>query len=78
MVAFLCGRVLWIARYFSDGQSEMVPPRIRSVVSKDTAREIGMMLRDVVVNGWKARDVPGYLVVGKTGTAQVAKSDAKV
>lgn len=64
---------------FSDGRVEMVPPEeIRSVVSKDTAREIGMMLRDVVVNGHgKRADVPGYLVVGKTGTAQVAKSDAK-
>ena len=37
-----------------------------------------MMLRDVVVNGHgKRADVPGYLVVGKTGTAQVARSDAR-
>ena len=66
-------------KLFSDGRVEIVPPEeIRSVVSKDTAREIGMMLRDVVVNGHgKRADVPGYLVVGKTGTAQVAKSDAK-
>ncbi|QQS15924.1 MAG: penicillin-binding protein 2 [Candidatus Moraniibacteriota bacterium] len=64
---------------FSDGRVEEVPPEeVRSVVSKETAREIGMMLRDVVVNGHgKRADVPGYLVVGKTGTAQVAKSDAK-
>ncbi len=66
-------------KLFPDGRVEVVPPEeIRSVVSKDTAREIGMMLRDVVVNGHgKRADVPGYLVVGKTGTAQVAKSDAK-
>lgn len=64
---------------FSDGRVEEAPPEeVRSVVSKETAREIGMMLRDVVVNGHgKRADVPGYLVVGKTGTAQVAKSDAK-
>jgi stage V sporulation protein D (sporulation-specific penicillin-binding protein) len=36
------------------------------------------MLRSVVVNGHgKRADVPGYLVGGKTGTAQVAKSGAK-
>jgi stage V sporulation protein D (sporulation-specific penicillin-binding protein) len=36
------------------------------------------MLRNVVVNGHgKRADVPGYLVGGKTGTAQVAKSDAQ-
>ena len=64
---------------FSDGRVEMVPPEeIRSVVSKDTALEVGEMLRDVVVHGHgKRADVPGYLVVGKTGTAQVAKSDSK-
>jgi stage V sporulation protein D (sporulation-specific penicillin-binding protein) len=37
-----------------------------------------MMLRSVVMNGHgKRADVPGYLVGGKTGTAQVAKSNAK-
>ena len=34
------------------------------------------MLRNVVVHGHgKRADVPGYEVVGKTGTAQVAKTD---
>ena len=61
---------------FSDGRVETVPPEeIRSVVSLDTAQEVGKMLRNVVVNGHgKRADVPGYLVVGKTGTAQVAKA----
>lgn len=36
------------------------------------------MLRSVVVNGHgKRADVPGYLVGGKTGTAQVAKSGSR-
>jgi stage V sporulation protein D (sporulation-specific penicillin-binding protein) len=36
------------------------------------------MLRSVVVNGHgKRADVPGYIVGGKTGTAQVAKSGSK-
>lgn len=61
----------------SDGSEEDVPPQeIRRVVREDTSRKIGIMLRDVVVNGHgKRADIPGYLVVGKTGTAQVAKTD---
>lgn len=64
---------------FSDGQMQKIPPEeIRSVVSERTAREMGSMLRSVVVNGHgKRADVPGYVVVGKTGTAQVAKSGSK-
>lgn len=64
---------------FSDGRVETVPPEeVRSVISRDTAQEIGKMLRAVVVNGHgKRADVPGYVVVGKTGTAQVAKAGEK-
>lgn len=64
---------------FSDGRVEdRVPEEIRSVVGERAAKEIGKMLRSVVVNGHgKRADVPGYLVVGKTGTAQVAKSGTK-
>ena len=51
---------------------------MRSVVSEVTAREVGKMLRSVVVKGHgKRADVPGYSVVGKTGTAQVAKRNEK-
>lgn len=53
---------------------EAQPETVRRVVSEATANEVGKMLRSVVVNGHgKRADVPGYLVVGKTGTAQVAK-----
>lgn len=61
----------------SDGTEEEVKPElIRQVVSGETAKTVGTMLRDVVVNGHgKLANVPGYLVVGKTGTAQVANVD---
>ncbi|MEI8097020.1 MAG: penicillin-binding protein 2 [Candidatus Moraniibacteriota bacterium] len=63
----------------ADGQEEKIQPEvIRQVVSEETSRAVGTMLRSVVVNGHgKQANVPGYVVVGKTGTAQVAKSDAK-
>ncbi len=62
-----------------DGQEEKIQPEvIRRVLSEETSRTIGTMLRSVVVNGHgKRADVPGYQVVGKTGTAQVVKSGAK-
>lgn len=63
----------------ADGRvEEIYPEEIRSVVSETTAKEIGVMLRNVVVNGHgKRADVQGYEVVGKTGTAQVAKRGEK-
>lgn len=63
----------------SDGSEEKIQPeRIRQVIGEETSRAMGQMLRDVVVNGHgKRADVPGYLVGGKTGTAQVAKNDAR-
>ncbi|TXH02122.1 MAG: penicillin-binding protein 2 [Candidatus Moraniibacteriota bacterium] len=63
----------------ADGTTEPVVPReVRRVVSQATSKEVGAMLRSVVVNGHgKRADVPGYLVVGKTGTAQVAKKGEK-
>ena len=63
----------------SDGTIEEVEPQeVRQAVSKDTANLVGKMLRSVVVNGHgKRADVPGYLVGGKTGTAQVAKVGSK-
>ena len=61
----------------ADGSIETIQPEeVRRVISKETSEAIGTMLRSVVVNGHgKRADVPGYEVVGKTGTAQVAKTD---
>jgi cell division protein FtsI/penicillin-binding protein 2 len=54
------------------------PEEVRRVLSQETSQQMGAMLRSVVVNGHgKRADVPGYLVGGKTGTAQVAKSGSK-
>ncbi|MFC1608836.1 peptidoglycan D,D-transpeptidase FtsI family protein [Patescibacteria group bacterium] len=66
-------------RIDSDGNEEEVTPReIRRVIREDTAEKVSRMLRSVIVSGHgKAADVPGYLVGGKTGTAQVAKQDAQ-
>lgn len=63
----------------TDGTEERIAPEeIRRVLSEETSKSISKMLRDVVVNGHgKRADVPGYQVGGKTGTAQVAKSDSK-
>lgn len=63
----------------NDGSEEKIAPQaIRRVLSEETSRTMGEMLRSVVVRGHgKRADVPGYLVGGKTGTAQVAKSDSK-
>lgn len=63
----------------SDGTEEEVKPvEIRKIISSDAAEKVSQMLRSVVVNGHgKRADVPGYLVGGKTGTAQVAKSGSR-
>ncbi len=59
-------------------QEEIQPQREQQVVSQQTANEIATMLGSVVVNGeGKMAGVPGYAVGGKTGTAQVASSNAK-
>lgn len=54
------------------------PQEIRRVISTNAAFETAQILRSVVVEGHgKRADVPGYSVVGKTGTAQVPKVDAR-
>ncbi len=62
-----------------DGREEIIfPKEVRQVISEESATKITRMLRSVVVNGHgKRADVPGYLVVGKTGTAQVSKIGEK-
>ncbi len=64
---------------YSDGHEEEIKPEeVRQVISESTAEQISKMLRSVVVEGHgKRADVPGYLVGGKTGTAQIAKSGSK-
>ena len=62
----------------SGKEEEIEPQEIRRVIREDTAEQVSQMLRSVVVNGHgKRADVPGYLVGGKTGTAQVASSTVK-
>lgn len=63
----------------ADGKEEKYAPiEVRRVISEETSKQMGEMLRSVVVNGHgKRADVPGYLVGGKTGTAQVAKTGSK-
>lgn len=52
---------------------ENSPVFLRQVISKDTAIELSAMMVSVVEGGggWRAK-VPGYLVAGKTGTAQMS------
>lgn len=62
----------------SGQEIEIQPEEVRRVFSEETSKEMGDMLRSVVVNGHgKKADVPGYLVGGKTGTAQVASKESK-
>jgi cell division protein FtsI/penicillin-binding protein 2 len=63
----------------ADGRiEEREPEKVRQVLGEKASEDIGKMLRTVVTKGHgKRADVPGYLVGGKTGTAQVAKSGSK-
>lgn len=52
------------------------PVEVRSVVRPETATTVGAMLVNVVKNGHgKRAGVPGYYIAGKTGTAQVPRTD---
>jgi len=61
---------------FLDGREESVQPQeVRRVISKEASLDLTRMLVSVVQNGHgKRAGVPGYLVAGKTGTAQVPKT----
>lgn len=50
----------------------IAPKEIRRVISDKTSNKIKAMLVSVVKNGWSVKAaIPGYLIGGKTGTAQI-------
>lgn len=63
----------------SDGEvQKFVPERVRKVISDKTYHTIKSMLLNVVDNGGaKAARVPGYTVMGKTGTSQTYDSQGE-
>ena len=55
-----------------EGTKKNEPVEVRQVISEETARQASIMLESNVQNGHgKLAGVPGYLVGGKTGTAQI-------
>jgi cell division protein FtsI (penicillin-binding protein 3)/stage V sporulation protein D (sporulation-specific penicillin-binding protein) len=66
-------------RVSADGQtSKVAPQEIRQVITKRASALVGGMLANVVENGHgKRAAVPGYWVAGKTGTAQIARTDGQ-
>ncbi len=64
--------------HYGDGTIEKrVPQDITQVINEKTARMVGAMLVSVIERGHgKRAGVPGYYIAGKTGTAQVARTDA--
>ena len=63
--------------HYKDGTVEKQTPQdVAQVVSEKTARTLGAMLVSVIEHGHgKKAAVPGYYIGGKTGTAQVARTD---
>lgn len=62
---------------YGSGQEKIYEPQAgRRVISRDASLDLTKMLISVVQNGHgKKAGVPGYLVAGKTGTAQIPKKD---
>lgn len=62
----------------SGNETRTEPLVEREVISTDTAEKITKMLVSAVKNGFENRaGVKGYFVAGKTGTAQIPKSDGR-
>lgn len=62
----------------SGNELKIEPQLVREVVSSETADMITKMLVSAVRGGFENRaGVKGYFVAGKTGTAQIPKSDGK-
>ena len=61
----------------ADGTATVTQPTtVRSAISPQTATTVSAMLVNVVQNGHGTRaGVPGYYIAGKTGTAQVPRTD---
>ena len=65
-------------RYADGNVQELKAYETREVISSKTAATIGAMLVSVVEKGHgKRAGVPGYYIGGKTGTAQMARSDGR-
>lgn len=63
---------------YADGSQKIIQPiAAAKVVSEETARVLTKMLVSVVENGYDKAKVPGYLVAGKTGTAQLVENGKK-
>ena len=62
-----------------DGTEKIIDlQEVRRVISQKAAMQTAQMLRSVVTNGHgKQANVPGFLVAGKTGTAQVVDVETK-
>jgi cell division protein FtsI/penicillin-binding protein 2 len=62
---------------YKNGKTEEIQPEeVRRVISREASLDLARMLVSVVQNGHgKKAGVPGYLVAGKTGTAQVPKKN---
>lgn len=65
--------------YSPDGQriAHYDPVEVRRVISSGTAQKITAALIDVTRKAATAAQVPGFLVAGKTGTAQKVRPDGK-